>query len=263
MKVTVQEKLVSYGNGNGQPGADAQNVVFIHGAGFDHSVWVMPARYFARHNFNVIAPDLPAHGHSQGPHLNSVEEMATWLHELLQVLNLTSCHIVGHSLGSLVGMSYAAQFPHATTSLSLLGTSNPMPVGSALLDAAADNNLAAFAMANTWSHGNSGALGASLVPGMSNYFSGQRWLERMPKDVYHADLSACKQFSLDIKLVQCPSMVIVAQQDKMTAKKNGLKVAQALGSKVVEIPNAGHSMLSEQPNLVLDALAYFIREHSL
>ena len=262
MKATVQEKLVSYGNGNGQPDAEAQNVVFIHGAGFDHSVWVMPSRYFARHNFNVIAPDLPAHGQSQGPHLQDVETMAMWIHELLDVLDVEKAHIVGHSLGSLVGLSYAAQFPQATTSLSLLGTSNPMPVGPVLLDAAADNHLAAFAMANTWSHGNSGAMGASLVPGTSNYFSGQRWLERMSDDVYHADLSACNKFSLDLHLVQCPSMVIVAQQDKMTAMKNGLKVAQTLGSTVVEIPNAGHSMLSEQPNLVLDALAGFISGHS-
>ena len=51
-------------------------VLFLHGAGFDHSVWVMPARYFARHGMDVLAPDLPGHGRSLGQALAQVEDMA-------------------------------------------------------------------------------------------------------------------------------------------------------------------------------------------
>ena len=42
-------------------------MVFLHGAGFDHSVWVLLARAFAHHGFGVLAPDLPGHGRSAGP----------------------------------------------------------------------------------------------------------------------------------------------------------------------------------------------------
>ncbi|SVA53977.1 uncharacterized protein METZ01_LOCUS106831, partial [marine metagenome] len=44
-----------------------ESVVFVHGTGMDHTVWVLPARYFARHRFNVLATDLPGHGRSEGP----------------------------------------------------------------------------------------------------------------------------------------------------------------------------------------------------
>ena len=52
--------------------ADAPVVLFVHGAGFDHSVWVMQARYFARHGYRVLAPDLPAHGRSGGAALTKM-----------------------------------------------------------------------------------------------------------------------------------------------------------------------------------------------
>ena len=41
-------------------------IVFLHGAGFDHSVWMLLARSFAHHGFGVLAPDLPGHGRSAG-----------------------------------------------------------------------------------------------------------------------------------------------------------------------------------------------------
>ena len=39
-------------------------IVFLHGAGMDHSVWALLARSFAHHGFGVLAPDLPGHGRS-------------------------------------------------------------------------------------------------------------------------------------------------------------------------------------------------------
>ena len=34
-----------YSTGSGKPADNAPTLVFVHGAGFDHSIWVMPARY--------------------------------------------------------------------------------------------------------------------------------------------------------------------------------------------------------------------------
>ncbi len=48
-------------------------VVFLHGAGFDHSAWALHSRWFAHHGFGVLAPDLPGHGRSQGKPLTSIE----------------------------------------------------------------------------------------------------------------------------------------------------------------------------------------------
>jgi pimeloyl-ACP methyl ester carboxylesterase len=54
-------------------------VAFVHGAAMDHTVWQLPARWFAWHRHSVLAVDLPGHGRSEGPILRSVPELAQWL----------------------------------------------------------------------------------------------------------------------------------------------------------------------------------------
>ena len=46
------------------------SVIFIHGAGMDHTVWTLQTRFFAHHGRNVLALDLPGHGRSEGPALD-------------------------------------------------------------------------------------------------------------------------------------------------------------------------------------------------
>jgi pimeloyl-ACP methyl ester carboxylesterase len=286
----VNGHSVYYGTGSGSATQDAPVVVFIHGAGFEHSVWVMPARFFARHGFRVVALDLPAHGRSEGEALTSIEAMALWVVELLRTLEIEQAAVVGHSMGSLVAMTLAALHPQYVKKLVLLGTSAPMPVTNLLLDAAQDNHHAAIDMANAWSHSNRGARGASDNPGMSNLNSGERLLERSDAGVFYADLSACNGFasqtlsaaSLRGDLLRGdllrgdslggdspesgmsgrtfpPTLVITGAEDRMTPSKAGLMVAERLPeAQTCVLPGCGHAMLSEQPNGVLDALAGFL-----
>lgn len=233
--------------------------MFVHGAGFDHSVWVMPARYFARHGFNVIAADLPAHGRSEGPGLDSVEAMADWLAALVIQEGLGPLAAVGHSMGSLVVGALAKQHPQLVDKIVLLGASAPMAVGPPLLEAALDDHPAAFAMANTWSHSTKGRLGSAQNPGLSNFVSGERWLERMTPSTYHADLKACNDFQLSWDKLQVKALIIAGTEDKMTPLRAGMSLAASLtNGQTVILQGSGHAMLSEQPNEVLDALAEFI-----
>ena len=50
-------------------------MVFLHGAGLDHSLFGLQSRYFGYHGWNVLAVDLPAHGRSAGPALASIGAM--------------------------------------------------------------------------------------------------------------------------------------------------------------------------------------------
>ena len=52
-----------------------RTVVFVHGAGLDHSSFALQSRYFGYHGWNVLAVDLPAHGKSPGPALASIPAM--------------------------------------------------------------------------------------------------------------------------------------------------------------------------------------------
>ena len=109
MKTTIANETVYFGTGSGQAGSEAPSIVFLHGAGFDHSVWVMPARYFARHGFQAVAPDLPGHGRSSGAPLETIESIADWLTQLIRVLCGGKATLVGHSMGSLVALDCASR----------------------------------------------------------------------------------------------------------------------------------------------------------
>ena len=47
-------------------------ILFVHGAGMDHSVWPLQARHFAYRGWNALAVDLPGHGRSGGELLGSI-----------------------------------------------------------------------------------------------------------------------------------------------------------------------------------------------
>ncbi|NCF33281.1 MAG: alpha/beta fold hydrolase, partial [Proteobacteria bacterium] len=186
MKIQLNGEEVFYSTGSGAPEKNAPTLVFIHGAGFDHSIWVMPARYFARHGWRVVAVDLPGHGRSAGALLTSIEQMADWVAQLIDAVSVDQkASVIGHSMGSLIAMSLAARHSDKVDKFALLGTSAPMPVSDVLLNAAMDNDQAAIDMTNTWSHSARGRLGSSENPGLSNLHVGERLLQQAGQDVLY------------------------------------------------------------------------------
>ena len=257
MRFRVDGRTAFASTGTGEHRAGGPAAVFIHGAGMDHSVWVMPARYFARTGLNVLAPDLPGHGRSGGPALDSIRELADWVVRAMDAAGLETAAVAGHSMGALVAFAVAARHPGRCRALALLGISAPMPVTGPLLSAAEDNDRAAIAMANTWSHSPGARLGANENPGMWMMGTGQRLLETAGPGVFHTDLSACNGFEPDEfdGPVSCPSLLILGEEDQMTPARAGLRVQERLDhARTLELSGCGHSMLSEQPNTVLDGL---------
>ena len=253
MRVRLDGASVFVGGGDGA--ADARAVVFVHGAAHDHTVWTMPARYFARHGLRVLAPDLPGHGRSEGPALETIEALADWLARLLDAVRVETAAIVGHSMGALVAQAFAARHPARVRALALLGTAVPMPVTERLLTAAKNNEHAATEMANGWSHSARGRLGGNPNPGFWMLGVGARLIERAAPGVHHADLAACNAFHLSPESIRAPTLVIVGDADQMTPARAGRDVAAKIpNARVITLAGCGHAMLSEQPNQVLDAL---------
>src|SRR5436190_4583484 len=86
-------------------------VVFLHGAGLDHSFFGLQSRYFGYHGRNVLALDLPGHGRSEGPPLPTIAAMAEWVCGVLDAQDIATASIVGHSMGALVALDAANRRP--------------------------------------------------------------------------------------------------------------------------------------------------------
>ena len=62
-------------------------MIFLHGSGLSHIVWSLTEQFFSNKNFNVLSIDLPGHGQSDGPCLESIEKISDWLEEVFSFLN--------------------------------------------------------------------------------------------------------------------------------------------------------------------------------
>ena len=236
-----------------------RTVVFIHGAGLDHSWFGLQSRYFGYHGYNVLALDLPGHGKSAGPVLTSVPAMADWVMKVLDAAKAQRASLVGHSMGTLISLDCAARYPQRVERVALIATALPMKVGEAFLDAAKRNSYDAFDMSTIWGHAPQVPLGGNPNPGMWMYGDTQARLERLAPGVLHADLKACNDFAFAGE-VKCPVLFILGKRDVMTPPRAAKGLQDRIpGAKTVVIDFSGHSLMAEAPDATLDALIEFLK----
>ncbi|GLT20992.1 alpha/beta hydrolase [Zoogloea oryzae] len=264
MKLTLAGRDTYVYTGGRAFDAARPTIVFIHGAGHDHSVWTLQSRYFATHGWNPVVPDLPGHGQSAGPQLTSIEAIADWVLALLDGLGVATATLAGHSMGSLVALQAASRAPERVRSLVLVGSVAPMPVAPPLLDATLAARDKAHRMINQWSYAPGSQLGASSIPGLNLTAINERLMQRAAPGVLHTDMSACNAYTGGFDAaarVTCPVLLLSAAQDRMTPPKAIAPLANAFTSarkvnKVV-LSGAGHAMMAEAPGAVLDAIWQF------
>ena len=241
-------------------------LVFIHGAVNDHTVWTLLARWFAHHGRSVLAVDLPGHMRSEGPALASVQEMADWVLALMDAAGVQRAALAGHSLGSLVALEAAARAPDRITHLAMLGTCVPMPVPQALLDLSLADPLAAIDRVVTFSFSTLAAKPSYPGPGVWLRGAGRALMRQVlaaqgnPR-LFHNDFSACNSYSgglVAADQVHCPAALVLGQHDQMTQPKGAGAVAIRLKAQIHTVP-AGHFLMQESPDPVLNALRAFFR----
>lgn len=237
-------------------------VAFVHGAACDHSVWALQSRYFAHHGRNALAVDLPGHGRTAGEPPVTVEAAAEWLMAWLDTLRVAKVELVGHSLGALIVLAAAGRHPERVTRIALLGAVAPMPVADALLAAAQANDRVAYELITSWSFAPGHQLGGNPLPGVWMTGNALRLMERSRPGVLYADLLACHQYTGGLSAaasVRCPVLLMVGQRDLMAPAKNAAALSAALSDRqVVTVPDCGHSLMTEAPDAVLDALRDFL-----
>ena len=256
------ERAFAYTGGKAlDPGLPA--VVFIHGGELDHCVWILQSRYLAHHGYAVLALDLPGHGRSGGVPLASIEAMADWTMAALDAAQLKDAALVGHSMGSLVALECAARYPERVRRIALLGTAFPMRVSPELLESTRGREPEAHLMINHWSHSALAHYPGNPGPGFWVAGGSLRLMQRQKPGVLHADFAACDGYGSGLEQaakVRCPSLFLLGRLDAMTPARGGRALAGAVpGSSIKMLEGAGHNLMGEKPDEVLDALAEFLR----
>jgi pimeloyl-ACP methyl ester carboxylesterase len=239
---------------------DDPAMILIHGAGMDGTVWQQQTRFLAHRGFRVVAVDLPGHGRSEGEPLTTIADMADWVIRFMAAAELTPAHVVGHSMGTFIGLEMAQRHPDAVTSLVLLGTANAMPVHPALIDASANELSKAAALMASWSHAKPAHVGLNPTPGLWMLGGARALVETSEPGALTVDFTACAEYSGASEAaaaVTCPVHVVVGRGDKMTPPKAAAKLTAEMNQDrltVTELNDVGHMMMAEDPRAVRDIL---------
>ena len=95
-------------------------VLLLHGFGGDLDNWMFNLDSLAEKH-RVLALDLPGHGQSVKTNVDpSLSGMATFVRKFLDVLSVSSVHVVGHSMGGAIAMQLASDSPETVKSLGLI-----------------------------------------------------------------------------------------------------------------------------------------------
>jgi len=244
LKILIQNKSV-YASDAGQgiePSKDT--IVFLHGSGLSHIVWSLTEQFFSNKNFNVLSIDLPGHGNSEGPCLDSIEKIADWLEKFFEELKLNNIILVGHSQGCLEALEYSFKYKDRLKKIVFVGGSYRMPVNKDLIDLASDGDSDAVKLMMKWGfEGSKKFIGGNPV----------EKIIQSPRDISEilaVDLIACNNYqngSDAAKAINCPVMFIFGELDKMANLESGKKFANLVkNSSTHIIIGSGHMIMIEK-----------------
>ncbi len=216
----------------------------MHGSGLTHIVWSLHEQFYASQGFNVLSVDLPGHGNSEGPSLKSIEKISDWIKSLMLKINIEKIIIVGHSQGGLVGIDFASRYPELIEKIVLVANSYKMPVNQDLIDLAEAGDEKAVLLMMKWGYeGSKAFIGGNPVKKIINS-------ARDIREVLAVDLNACNNYKNGenaIKKINCPTLCIFGDLDKMVPVKVGLKMSEQItNSETKIISNCGHMIIFEK-----------------
>ena len=101
--------------------AESEALLLLHGFGANKENWVSYARYLSKH-YRVICPDLPGFGEStKNPELvHDPKSQARRLHDFVEALGIDSVHLAGNSMGGMITLRYALDYPQNIASITLI-----------------------------------------------------------------------------------------------------------------------------------------------
>ena len=249
---------------------DAPVLLLLHGFGSSLQTWDAWVPQLSR-QYRVIRLDLPGFGLTgASPTRNYTDagDIATLTH-FADRLGLARFGVIGHSLGGKIAWSLAAAVPERITALVLMapdGFAPPDQWNSKPYEVPAFMGLMKYSLPKPLiAH----FLGAA--------FSDPQWLTPAMVTRYHDMLRApgVRQAILDradqtlyanplvpLQQIKAPTLLLWGENDRMIPSSNADLYAQVLPqSQTVILPQLGHVLQEEQPELGLAQVRAFLNTH--
>jgi pimeloyl-ACP methyl ester carboxylesterase len=228
-------------------------LVLIHGAA-SHAL-AFPPGMRRLPGFRVITVDLPGHGRSAGAANRSIESHAASLVAFINDLGIYRVMLGGHSLGAAVALAAALLEPQRVMALALMA-------GAACF-------LLPKGMLAELAHPHTGREFWKVLQPYLFAPLAQRALVRLVMEdlqkanasVVLSDFRAVDSFDIrgELHQIKAPAWVVTGSLDRLVDPWHAKRLAEGLPHARLEtIPDAGHLLMLEQPELLTSGLSAFL-----
>ena len=221
--------------------ADADPIVLLHGLGCTWRVWSrqIPALAMQR---RVVAVNCRGSGASDaGPPGVRIPDMAADVHALLEQLGISRAAVMGLSMGGMVALQHALDFPDDLSRLLVVGSTAGVPDSLRPVLEEQRRFIQEHAMLDIAESRMSAAFGESSDPGL------RRWavamIAAMDLASYRAQAAAAFEFDVRSRLheIRVPTHVVHGEKDRSLPRILGEEIHEGIAdSKLHLIEGAGH-----------------------
>jgi pimeloyl-ACP methyl ester carboxylesterase len=244
-------------NGQGTP------VLLVHGLGSSTRDWEYQIPVLAEH-YRVIAVDIRGHGRSDKPRERySIAGFAEDVVALIEHLQLAPVHLVGISMGGMIGFQLGVDRPELLSSLCIVNSGPEVKAKSPrdYLEIAKRWTLSRLFSLDSIAK----ALGKLLFPKPEQAELRRKIEERWPqndKRAYLASLDAIIGWGVRERLarISCPTLVITGDHDYTPVALKEAYVKELPNSRLLVIEDSRHGTPLDQPERFNSSLLAFLAE---
>ncbi len=240
---------------------DADTIFFCHSLGANQSLWGRQIEQLSD-SHRIVSCDLRGHGESDifdTPY--TIEIMAQDIVALLDHLNIPSCHFVGLSLGSMIGLWLGATEPNRMQRMVLAGASAKVKDSSAFNKRISQIELNGLnsmftELDDRWYAAGYPAKQPLVVDKI------RAMIAKTPIKGYIAATIAVRDFDIIEQLpnIKAQMLLITGLEDKATPLSDAKYIVERCPNATLTIiKNASHLAMVEKPEIFDDALIKFIR----
>jgi pimeloyl-ACP methyl ester carboxylesterase len=228
-------------------------VVLVHGTGGDREDWRGQLDGLSG-LANMLALELPGHGMSEPPGESTVPAYSRWVIDFINEVGLKKVMLVGCSLGSAITQWIALNASEPwLVAIGLVGAGARLRVHPAFLQGLKEDSTKALTMLADY------CLSDAPDPALRARIK-DKLLKCAPELIF-GDLYACDEFDVmdKVNTISLPTCIIVGEQDKLTPVKYSRHLNEVIkGSCLTVIPNAGHLVSMEEPEVFNRSLGDFL-----
>jgi len=230
-------------------------IIMVHGIGARRSLWD-PLTAALQKRYRCISYDLRGHGESPMPAgAFGLDELVDDLEALRRRLGIAQAHIIGHSLGGMIGPAYARRYPEHVLSLGLFST--------AAFRTDEDSAKVKAVVATMAKNGIEASLDVLVARWFSDEFMSRRpdaialrkqqVIETDPDVFLNVfDIYARTEMAPWLAEITAPTLVLTGELDGGCSPRLNRQIASALpNSELVILEGLKHAILIEAPDQVL------------